>query len=916
MKKTAFFFLFLCISVALSHAQNRHPYANITGTVIDAQNREALPGVTIRLLQKSDSTLITGTLSQENGSFSMYAPKGAYFTRISYIGYADVIQQVNISSESPFAELDTIALHEQDILLNEMVFTAVAPEIILKGDTLEYDAGRHKLSESAMVEDLLKKLSGVEVGADGKIKVNGKEIKEILLEGKEFFSSDPKVASKNLPAKMIDKVQVVDKKSESEKTTGFDDGEEQMVINLTVKPSMKRGAFGNLNAGYGSKNRYETSAMVNSMIGEDQMTFIGGLNNTNNGGLMGGYGNTMSMGFIGGGGGMYSGASGGVGRSGNAGSNFNKTFSDKFDLGGSVNYDASNSEELSKTHTQNLLSSGNTNEDKNDRSFEQSHHINFDLQLEWRPDTLTSINFRPNLSLSQNRGTRSGTFVTASAERNDTINQGNSDYSSEGNNNNFGANLNISRRFRKPGRNIHFSVNISENETRNKAENRSDTHYNGTKPSDRIDQRITNNNNSSSFGTFLSYMEPLGKAYFLQLTYQYRQNGSESDRDTRTADSLGQYTVFDKQYSKRYVNNNNNQDLSLTFRARKEKYTYSAGLSLYPSTSKRKTFIGDSLANDIEQPATNFSPNAQFFYNWSRQKSIRFNYRGNTQQPSVDQLSSVVDISDPLNITYGNPHLRPSFRHRMDVQYQHAEHEKNRFYMLYGNFNLTQNAIVSSRYTDPATGRNENTYKNVNGNWNVDLSFITNQPFINKKFSFNSSTYGGYNETAGFSNNEQNISRQINLSENLSFNYRSEKVSVTLNGNISYNDVKNSIGGQNDRQYVNYGGSTNALLELPYDIKLQTDIRYSSNSGYSDGFKQNELWWDAAIEKQILRKKNGTIRFKIYDILQQRSNIQRMVSSNYITDTTTNTLTGYFMFHFIYRFNFFKGGGDGEVPAG
>lgn len=901
MKKKLILFFVLLACIISIHGQTTG--GSISGKIIDKETSDPVPAATIRILNREDSTLVTGASSSTEGTFLIPVGHGNYIAHISFVGYTPFFHNFDLSVNDPSLHLDTISLQESTIMLDEAVVTATATEILVKGDTLEYNAAAYKVTEMAVVEDLLKKMTGVEIDQNGVIKVQGKEIKKIFVDGKEFFSDDPKIASKNLPARMIDKLQIVDNKSEMEKMTGFDDGEEEMIINLTIRPNMKQGSFGNAFAGYGSKERYEANALVNHMRNSDQMTFMGGINNTNNAG-------TSDLGAAMGGGGRSRGGGGsgnGITVSGNGGFNFSKEFSKKLVMGGNVRYGRSSTDAQSKVYTQNLLSKGDTYEDQENSSNNRSENVNFDLRLEWKPDSQTTLVFRPTISLNNNESVETDIFSTTRLEG-DTINYGNADYASHGHGKNFGGNLNFNRRLGKRGRSISVGLNMRSNNSESKATNISNTYYTGQRTDDLLDQRITNTNNSGNWSGSVSYVEPLGKENFLQFSYNYRQGSSTSDKDTRIRDEEGNYTELDTKYSKLNDNNTVNQDLGVNFRARSEKYNYNIGFSVYPTSSKRKTFVGDSLISNITQNVTNYSPNAQFNYLWSRQKNLRFTYNGNTDQPSVNQISPVVDVSNPLNITYGNPDLKPAFMHRMSLRYQNSQPQENRFYMLSGNFNYTLNAIVTSRFTDQETGRKENTYRNVNGNWDADIRFNTSQPLFSKKFTVSSTSNASYRRNNGFSNNEENASKQINLSENLSFNYLSDKFQFSLRGNISYNKVQNSLEGQQDREYFNYGSSANTTIYLPLDINIQSDIRYSTNSGYADGFKQNETLWNASIEKQILKQKNGLIRVKVYDILQQRSNIRRSVSSNYIRDTTTNTLTSYFIVHFVYRFNVFKGG--------
>lgn len=400
------------------------------------------------------------------------------------------------------------------------------------------------------------------------------------------------------------------------------------------------------------------------------------------------------------------------------------------------------------------------------------------------------------------------------------------------------------------------------------------------------------------------------------MAYSYRQNDSESDKDTRIKDAQGDYTELDPKYSKRLENSFNNQEVELNFKSVRPKYDYTLGFTVQPSSSKSKTFIGSNLENNFSRSVTNFAPSAQFNYRWTRQHNLRLRYYGNTDQPSVTQLSPVEDVSNPLNITVGNPDLKPSFQHRLNIRYQNFNPEKNSSMGFFGNIGYLTNDIVSATTTDISTGAKRTTYENVSGNWNANGRMMFNVPLKNIKFSVFSMTFASYNHANGFSNTkdndiitiEKNLSKRMNLGETLGLNYRSDLFDFSVRGNVNYNNVKNTLDGQRDQEYLNYGGNASTTIYLPFSFSIESDINYSTNSGYADGFTQDEWLWNASLSKQIFKQKNGTLRFKIYDILQQRSNISRSVTSNYIRDTTTNTLTSYFMFHFVYRFNIFKGG--------
>lgn len=907
MKRFVLFIGLLLIGVSI-FAQNN---GRITGKIVDQETKEPVAQANVRILHQKDSLYLNGVASDQEGNFAISVPYGNYIIHVTYVGHHDLFRNVTISNTNRTANLGSVELGTDNILLDAAVVTAKAAEIVVRGDTVEYNADSYKVTESAILEDLLKKMPGIEIDSEGKITVNGREIKKIMVDGEEFFSTDPKVASKNLPAKMVEKLQVLDRRTDMAQMTGFDDGEEETIINLMVKPGMKEGLFGNAFVGYGTKDRYEGNAMVNYMKDKNQYTVLGGFNNTNNAGFSD---LASSMFGSGGGGGrrMFFGGRSGITTSGNAGFNFSQQFTNKLKFGGNLRYGNTDNNTLSKTHTQNILSSGNTLEDENNSSNNYSQNFNMDLRLEWTPDTLTRIIFNPEGSVYNNRRTELSDFLTTTETLEDSINYGDSRYNSTGDGKNLSARLDVSRTLGKKGRILSIQLRGGMSDSENEGTNLSNTFYNGTKPDDLIDQRFVNTNDSKNWRGYVSYVEPLGNNNAIQFAYQYRQNISGSDKDTRVKDESGNYTVLDEQYSKRLENNFTNQEIEFNFQSVRQKYDYTIGFSVQPSSSQSKTFIGDNKISDFTRDVVNYAPMAQFNYRWTRQHNLRLRYFGNTDQPSVTQLSPVVDVSNPLNITYGNPDLKPSFEHRLNLRYQNFNPEKNRSMGFFGDIRYLTNDIVSSTMTDRETGRRETTYENVTGNWNANGRMMMNIPLKNIRFSVFSMSFASYNHANGFSNLEKNLSRRLNLGETLGLNYRSDLIDFGIRGNISYNKVKNSLEGQRDQEFLNYGGNANTTLYLPWDMSIESDINYSTNSGYSDGFTQDEWLWNASIQKQLFKQKNGTIRLKIYDILQQRSNISRSVTSNYIRDTTTNTLTTYFMVHFVYRFNIFKNGATRE----
>ena len=392
----------------------------ISGKLLDKDQGEPVALANIRVLQRTDSAFVTGKATNNDGYFSIPVRNGSYILHISSVGYHDVYRDVQVTSSQSNVQLGDILLSNDNILLSEAIVSAKAPEITVKGDTLEYNADSYKVTESAVVEDLLKKMPGVEVDSDGKITVNGKQITKILVDGEEFFSDDPKVASKNLPARMVDKLQILERRTEQSQMTGFDDGEEENVINLTVRPGMKQGLFANAFAGYGSQDRYEANAMVNYMKDKDQYTFLGRINNTNNAGFSDLATSMFSGGGMGGmgggrmGGGRMGGFGGnsGISTSGNIGGNFSKQFTPQLKLGGNIRYGSTDNNVNSDVLTEQILSTGNTIESEKNRSNSISQNMGTDLRLEWEPNEKTRVIVRPAFSYYTNERNETGVFNT------------------------------------------------------------------------------------------------------------------------------------------------------------------------------------------------------------------------------------------------------------------------------------------------------------------------------------------------------------------------------------------------------------------------------------------------------------------------------------------------------------------------
>ena len=886
---------------------------NVTGSVVEQGNDTPIEQATVRLLNVKDSAMVRGVVSARNGSFTLKnVKKGSYLLHITFIGYDPLYQPLQITGKKNPVNVGKLELSDGAIELGEAVVIGKAPEVTVRNDTVEYNADSYKVTEGSVLEDLLKKMPGVEVDSEGKITVNGKEVKKVMVDGKEFFSDDPKVASKNLPAKMIDKLQVLDKKSDMAQMTGFDDGEEETVINLTVKPGMKQGWFGNAYGGYGSKDRYEGNAMVNRFVNNDQITFMGGANNTNNMGFSD-LASTMFSG-MGGGGGRRGGfgAGSGITSSGNAGLNFSKEFKpDKLTLGGNTRYSHSDNDARSKSDRQNILPGDSSSYDNSEAmSRTKSDNFGVDFRLEWKPDTMTQLIFRPSFSFSHSMNDNFSDATTLDNER-DTVNTNKSNNYSESNGYNLNASIDFSRKLNNKGRVFSATLSGGNSDSYSDGMNRSDiVYFNQTDAlkNSIIDQRSRYDNKGFNYRAYVSWVEPIGHNNFIQATYSISQRKQEALKNVYNQDADGIYNVLDSAYSQSYRNNFISQRASLSFKSQRAKFNYTIGLNLDPSYSSSENFVGDTTLSKITRKVVNLSPMAQFNYMFDKRTNLRIMYNGRTSQPSMTQLQPVADISDPTNITIGNPDLNPRYTNNVFIRFQQFTPEKQRAFMIMANGSYIINDIVSYTSYNQETGVKTTTYKNVNGNYSGNVRMMLNTPLKNKKFSINSMTMASFANSNGYINEEKNTNRNLILSERGGIDFRSSYLDLGVNGNIRYNATSNSLQKENNQNTFNYGAGGYTTIYLPLNFKIESDVNWSTNSGYGDGFKQNEVLWNASASKSFLKNNQGTLRFKIYDILQQRSNISRSITASYIQDSEYNTLGSYFMVHFIYRFSIFKGG--------
>jgi len=914
MKKTVLTLLLMMCGMAMLPARA----AVINGVLVDASDTTALIEATVRLLTATrDSAMVKGTTTDVNGVFDIKGVKaGKYLLRFSYLGYNDVIKHVTVGTDGRDVSMGVIRLEPNTVMLGETVITGVKTPITVKEDTIEFNADTYKTQANAVVEDLLKRLPGVEVGSDGKITANGKEVKKILIDGKEFFSDDPTVASKNIPADMVNKLQVIDRKSDLARLTGVDDGEDETVINLTVKKGMNNGWFGTVNAGYGTDNRYSGNVMINHFRDGNQFTILGGGNNIN------------QMGFTDGGASRFQrfGGDRGVTSSQYAGINFNvgSKDDDHFRVGGDVMYSHSDRDTRSQTARQYLFTDSTSYYDAASSARDKGHNVRGDFRMKWEIDSCNTLDFQPNFQFNFSKSARSDTSLTRAGDAAlSNVNRSQTSYLNDGKSYEWGARLIYNHKFAShPGRSFSVMMNYTYSNVREDGETYTDNiYYLIPDQSETIDQDYNTRTKKHGLTGRLSWTEPLGdirNARFLEFAYRGNYSYTTSDKMTYDLTRDAQWpdgSVVDQEWnedlSNSFRNTFYNQEFQVGFRQVRSAYNLNIGLSLNSAMSQSKDLI-NSARNIDARWAWSVAPYARLRYKFSKTRNLNLNYRLRSSQPSVRQLQPVADESNPLNIVIGNPELKPTFTHRLHLRYGDFAQEAQRSLMAMLNVEYTQNSIISTVTSDATTGGRITSYTNVNGVWNAMGMNMLSFPFgASKAWYFTSHAFLRYQVTKGITDDVENRSNTFSINYSPGIAYRTDVFDLELRPRYNFQTTHNTVQTSNNRNIHTYGGQFNGTYSAPFGLVISTDLSYSATSGYASGYNTREWLWNGSVAYEFLRDKQAALTLAVYDILGQQKNVNRNVTASYIEDAIYNSLGRYGLLTFTYRFSTFK---KGEEP--
>ncbi len=895
-------FLLLLLIPTFAFAQKN--VLSVSGKILDGETHLPMQYVNIQLFSLPDSTYLRGTISENDGNFliSSDIKQGDYFLRVSFIGFETIDKKFTIKSDN--VNIGRVTLNVDAVLLDEAVVVAEAIPLTIKEDTTIFSASAFRVTDGAMLEELVKKLPGVEISDDGKITVNGKEVKKIMVDGKEFFSDDPQVAIKNLPANMVEKVKTYDRKSDAARLTGIDDDDDETVLDLSVKKGMKQGWFGNVLAGAGNKERYEAGGMINRFQDNSNLSLIASMNNTNNQG----FSEFGDSGF-----GVKGNAGAGITSSKIIGATFAQDY-DKIELGGSVQYGYSDNDAVMKKSTETFLQSGSSYRADTSTTRRKRDDLAVNFKMEWKPDSMTTITFRPNVTYAHTESANTGRSETSN-NLHQPVNYKLSTGSADGDNVAVNGNIQYFRKLKKKGRNFSLSARMDYSHNESDNYSNSDTRFYFYDEQEDIDSLLSlnqytdKNNNGFTYRLQASYTEPLFANHYLQVKYAFQQRNSTASSYVYTDNELEYYI---DSLSNKVKNQYNTHLVEANLQGQYTKLNYNIGFSLEPQSSESETTIGPNSGKELKQQVINFSPNLRLRYRFSKQEMLMIRYRGQSSAPNVEYLQEIIDVSDPLNLQFGNPDLKPSYRNMITLRYSNFESETQRSYSVNGSFSNTLNAVTRQVNYNTETGGKESRMTNVDGNWNANAFFIFSTPLPNRKFTVSSNTSAGYADEVSFTNEEngdlmgnatKSTTHTLNLREKLVGSFRTSLLDASLNASVNYMLTQNSIQTKSNRETFNYelGGNTN--INLPWNMYFSTDINYRIYTGYSEGFNNNNVIWNAQLSKNFLKNNAATIRFKIYDILQQQSSLTRTVSETAMSDTEYNTLGSYFMVHFVYRIN-------------
>lgn len=918
---------FLLLAIVLATASATHLFAQnlqIEGQVTDTSGM-ALPAASVVLLEAKDSLFVVFGLTDETGRFTLKRiESGDYVLQVSYLGHKNHWQALKMESGSGKLDIGKIVLQPASLLLNDVEITADRVPLSMRKDTLEYNAQAFKVQPGAVVEDLLKKLPGIQVQPDGTIKAQGKTVQNVLVEGKEFFGNDPKIATKNLPADAVNKVQVFDKKSESAEFTGIEDGRDERTINLKLKDGKKQGYFGKANIGAGTEGRYEGNFNINRFGRRTQMSAIGMANNNNQQAFsfqdyinfMGGLGNFMSGG---GGGGRvrlsFNIEDGGVPmgpmldrgftESWAGGANFNTDFSKRTSL--SANYFYNRLENtLERNATQiGTLGTGSFNADEREDRLNRNTNHRLNLTLKHKLDSFQNLTFRSRFTFND------GLFESLSNARTfdstDVLqNTGLRDYAAAGQTLKGDASLTYRLRFGRKGRALIASANGNFGDEQRDGTLISSNEFLRQNPPgvSSLNQRQAYSDEANNYGGSLAFTEPLGKKRYLETRVEHQQylnSTGKSFFDRVTTPTPGE--VFNPLLSNEFRRGYRYDRAGLNFMFNRPKFNLTTGAALQHSQLDGEVL---GLENPIRRNFTRVLPSAFFNYDLRTSRHINVEYNTSLREPSLEQLQPLVDNSDPLNVYAGNPDLRPEYAHNLGASFMNFDQFTMSSFFVSLNGTYTRDRITNSATIDSLFRRSIRPV-NVENDFALNANASYNTPIRPLKINFSTRFNNTYNRGILFVNDVENTTNRLLNSLEVSFdNRRKVWTDWTIGTEVSQNSTQYSVSTSLNQSFVNqrYFGEITVFPDKKWAIGTGIDCTIYSKEVFGEA--RAIPLWRASVTRYVLKNNKGQIKLAAFDLLNQNIGISRSSQFNYIEEERVRNLARYFMLSFSYSLAGFK----------
>ena len=996
----------LFMSVITAHGQTD----GVSGRIVESETREALAKATLQLYRtgRRDTTFVGGALSDAQGHFSFSNVKaGNYLLKISFVGYKE--RQLRLIKSKENLALGVIRMEANAVELNEAVVTANVPKMVIKDDTVVYNADAFRVPEGSVIEALVEALPGAKIDDDGGITINGKAVRKFKMDGRDFMTGNNQAVMKNLPSYVIDKVKAYDEKSDLSRLTGIDDGEDDFVLEFVTKASARRGLQANPDLGYGTDGRYGVRLTAMKPFGAMRYTFMGNANNVNDRNFSG---------------------RGGRGRGNNNGQRHTKTAAldisyennKNLKTSGRVTWNHGDTDNWNRTGSENFVNTrGGAFSNSISQNYARNNGWTGNMNLQWTIDSLTTLSWRPDVNFSTNDGNGFSNSASFNANPFDYVSNPLSDEGLEqmdekglivngrrnksmsyNSSQEMRSQLQLYRRLNRRGRNMAVSTNVNYRSGNSRNANLSGVYLFQRK--DRFGNDSTYQTNrytmseseNFSYSLGITYTEPLllftpkptaqdtlrregrgpfGRGrngggrrngggglqgLFLQMNYRYSYNHQKSDPSTYDFPNfsdeafdqvLQEYrnwtqlfgfldnpyeTYLSSRLSRYSERTEYGHNIDLQLRLVREKYNMNVGVTIQPQKSHYiQQYLGYPV--DTTRSVTNLSPTLNLRYRFNQQTNLQVQLRGQTQQPNITQLLDIYDDTNPLNISMGNPGLKPSFNTNLNINFQKQrsptlvedslgfmvpKNQRHWSFNTNGSLQRTSNSIGNIVTYDETTGGRTSRPENINGNWSANggITFNIGLDTLNR-WDVSGSIRGSYSHRVGYVNlnrtatPDRNVTHTYNVQPSTSLSYRNKWLNFSINGSVNYARTENRLQASNNLTTWNYqyGGSTR--ITFPWGSNLSTDWHIYSKRGYSDeSLNTNEMIWNAQLSHSFLRGKKLTVMLQCYDILQQQSNFSRTVNANGWRDTEVNAITSYAILHVSYRLNLFGGanGGNGR----